>query len=536
MAGDLDLDGGNIAGVHTLSGAKDANNNPVPLTLADVGTLRGTTDGQGGTSAVKVAGDLNLDAGNLAGVCTLSGAKDANNNPLPLTLADVGTLRGRTDEQGNTSAVKVAGDLDLDGGNLAGLRMLSGAKDANNNPVPLTLADVGTLRGTTDGQGNTSAVKVAGDLNLDGGNLAGVRTLSGARDANNDPVPVTLADWGTLRGTTDGQGNTSAVKVAGYLNLDGGNLAGVRTLSGARDANNDPVPVTLADVGTLRGTTDGQGGTSAVKVAGDLDLDGGNLAGVRTLSGAKDANNNPVPLTLADVGTLRGTTDGQGGTSAVKVAGDLDLDGGNLAGVRTLSGAKDAKNNPVPVKLADGGTLRGTTEGQGGTSAVKVAGDLDLDGGNLAGVRTLSGAKDANNNPVLLTLADVGTLRGTTDGQGNTSAVKVAGDLNLDGGNLAGVRTLSGAKDANNNPVPVTLADVGNPEGHDRRTGQQQCREGRGRADSHRDHYGQSQWYRNTCWPCDHCWPCNHSNHSSHSNHSYHSNHSNHGNKGGTET
>ena len=461
----LDLDGGNLAGVRTLSGAKDANNNPVPVTLADVGTLRGMTDGQGNTSAVKVAGNLDLDGGNLAGVRTLSGAKDANNNPIPVTLADVRTLRGTTDGQGNTSAVKVAGDLDLDGGNLAGVRTLSGAKDANNNPVPVTLADLGTLRGTTDGQGNTSAVKVAGDLDLDGGSLAGVRTLSGAKDANNNPVPVTLADVGTLRGTTDGQGNTSAVKVAGDLDLDGGNLAGVRTLSGAKDANNNPVPVTLADVGTLRGTTDGQGNTSAVKVAGDLDLDGGNLAGVRTLSGAKDANNNPVPVTLADVGTLRGTTGGQGNTSAVKVAGDLDLDGGNLAGVRTLSGAKDANNNPVPVTLADVGTLRGTTDGQGNTSAVKVAGDLDLDGGNLAGVRTLSGAKDANNNPVPVTLADVGTLRGTTDGQGNTSAVKVAGDLDLDGGNLAGVRTLSGAKDANNNPVPVTLADVGTLRG-----------------------------------------------------------------------
>ena len=188
-----------------------------------------------------------------------------------------------------------------------------------------------------------------------------------------------------------------------------------------------PVPVTLADVGTLRGTTDGQGGTSAVKVAGDLDLDGGNLASVRTLSGAKDANNNTVPVTLAEPGTLRGTTDGLGNTSAVKLAGDLDLDGGNLAGVHTLSGAKDANNNPVPVTLADVGTLRGTTDGQGGTIAVKVAGDLDLDGGNLAGVRTLSGAKDANNNTVPVTLADVGTLRGTTDGHGNTSAARWRG-------------------------------------------------------------------------------------------------------------
>ena len=403
-----------------------------------MGTLRGTTDGHGNTSAVKVAGDLDLDGGNLAGVHTLSGAKDANNNPVPVTLADVGTLRGTTDGQGGTSAVKVAGNLDLDGGNLAGVRTLSGAKDANNNTVPLTLADVGTLRGTTDRHGNTSAVRVAGDLDLDGGNLTGVHTVSGAKDANNNPVPVTLADVGTLRGTTDGHGNTSAVKVAGDLDLDGGNLAGVRTLSGAKDANNNPVPVTLADVGTLRGTTDGHGNTSAVKVAGDLDLDGGNLAGVRTLSGAKDANNNPVPVTLADVGTLRGTTDGHGNTSAVKVAGDLDLDGGNLAGVRTLSGARDANNNPVPVTLADVGTLRGTTDGHGNTSAVKVAGDLDLDGGNLAGVRTLSGARDANNNPVPVTLADVGTLRGTTDGQGGTSAVKVAGGLTVMTGTITG--------------------------------------------------------------------------------------------------
>ena len=168
----------------------------------------------------------------------------------------------------------------------------------------LTVDGATTLKGDLTVQGQ--------QLDLDSGNLAGVRTLSGAKDANNNPVPVTLADVGTLRGTTDGQGNTSAVKVAGNLDLDGGNLASVRTLSGAKDANNNPVPMTLADVGTLRGTTDGQGNTSAVKVAGDLDLDGGNLAGVRTLSGAKDANNNPVPMTLADVGTLRGTTDRTG--------------------------------------------------------------------------------------------------------------------------------------------------------------------------------------------------------------------------------
>ena len=95
-------------------------------------------------------------------------------------------------------------------------------------------------------------------------------------------------------------------------------------MSGAKDANNNTVAVTLADVGTLRGTTDRHGNTSAVRVAGDLDLDGGNLTGVHTLSGAKDANNNPVPVTLADVGTLRGTTDGQGGTSAIYTLTDND--------------------------------------------------------------------------------------------------------------------------------------------------------------------------------------------------------------------
>ena len=228
MAGDLDLDGGNLTGVHTLSGAKDANNNPVAVTLADVGTLKGTTDGHGNTSAVKVAGGLDLDGGNLASVHTLSGAKDANNNPVPVTLADVGTLKGTTDGHGNTSAVRVSGDLDLDGGNLTGVHTLSGAKDANNNTVAVTLADVGTLKGTTDGHGNTSAVKVAGDLDLDSGNLAGVHTLSGAKDANNNPVPVTLADVGTLRGTTDGQGNTR-LTVTGTIT---GNLNGTATNAG----------------------------------------------------------------------------------------------------------------------------------------------------------------------------------------------------------------------------------------------------------------------------------------------------------------
>ena len=255
----------------------------------------------GGT--LDVTGSTNLNDGALGGKLTV-GKETTLKDKLtvvgdratglggPLTVDGATTMRGDLTVQGQ--------QLDLDGGNLAGVHTLSGAKDANNDPVPATLADVGGLRGTTDGQGNTSAVKVAGDLDLDGGNLAGVRTVSGAKDANNNPVPETLADGGTLRGTTDGQGNTSAVKVAGDLDLDGGNLAGVHTLSGAKNANNDPVPLTLADVGTLRGTTDGQGGTSAVKVAGDLNLDAGNLAGVRTVSGAKDANNNPVPVTLAD--------------------------------------------------------------------------------------------------------------------------------------------------------------------------------------------------------------------------------------------
>ena len=89
----------------------------------------------------------------------------------------------------------MAGDLDLDGGNLAGVRTLSGAKDANNNPVPVTLADVGTLRGTTDGQGNTSAVKVAGDLDLDGGNLAGFARCQAPRMPTTTPSPCCWRTW-----------------------------------------------------------------------------------------------------------------------------------------------------------------------------------------------------------------------------------------------------------------------------------------------------------------------------------------------------
>ena len=50
--------GSNLAGVHTVSGARDDTN---PVTLADVGTLKGTTGRHGNTSAVKVAGDLVVD-------------------------------------------------------------------------------------------------------------------------------------------------------------------------------------------------------------------------------------------------------------------------------------------------------------------------------------------------------------------------------------------------------------------------------------------------------------------------------------------
>ena len=211
---------------------------------------------------------------------------------------------------------------------------------------------VGGTLGVTRNIAVGGTLDVTGSTNLNDGALGGKLTV--AKETTLKDKLTVVGDKATGLGgalTVDGATTLKGdLTVQGQqLDLDGGNLAGVRTLLGAKDANNNPVPLTLADVGTLRGTTDGQGGTSAVKVAGDLDLDGGNLAGVRTLSGAKDANNNPVPLTLADVGTLRGTTDRHGNTSAVKVAGDLDLDGGNLAGVHTLSGAKDANNNPVPV-------------------------------------------------------------------------------------------------------------------------------------------------------------------------------------------
>ena len=245
-----------------------------------------------GTHATEVGGSLTVDgattlnntltvvgnkATGLGGALTVDGETTLKKKlkvegTHAMELGGSLTVDGATTLKGN---LIVQGDLDLDGGNLARIHAVSGARDANNDTVPVKLADVGTLKGTTDRHGNTSAVKVAGDLDLDGGNLAGVHTVLGANDDNNDTIFVTLADVGTLKGTTDRHGNTSAVKVVGRLTVTGnitGNLSGTATTADhataattATNAGHATTAATATTAGHATTATNADHATTAAK-------------------------------------------------------------------------------------------------------------------------------------------------------------------------------------------------------------------------------------------------------------------------------
>ena len=569
ITGDLDLDGAamglsslSVSGASTLGagvtttgmqGYTGAVSLDADVVLSASEVQFGSTV-SGGSNALTITGDLDLD-GEAAGLSVLS-VSGASTLGAGVTTTGVQTYTGAVSldadvvlsasevqfgstVSGDSNALTITGDLDLDG-EAAGLSLLSvsGASDLGagvtttgvqtytgvvrlSAGVTLT-GQSGSFTGGIDGGGNDLVLNFSADTTLGGSgsvkftNIGILTTGGGGRTIIGGDITTTGRQWymdaveltegvvltaSEVRFGSTLSGGGQSLTITGDLDLDGAATGlSLLSVSGASDLGADVTTTGVqaytgamsldADVvltaSEVRFGSTLSGGGNALRITGDLDLDGAatglsllsvsgasdlgadvTTTGVQTYTGAVTLSAG-VTLT-GQSGSFTGGIDGGGNDLTLNFSADTTLGGGgsvkftNIGILTTGGGGKTIIGGDITtigrqwymdaVELTGGVVLSasevrfGSTLSGGGQS-LTITGDLDLDGEAMGlsslsvsgastlgagvtttGVQTYTGAVSLDSD-VVLSASEV-RFGSTLAGGGN--ALTITGDLDLDG-------------------------------------------------------------------------------------------------------
>ncbi|MGQ0548671.1 MAG: beta-propeller fold lactonase family protein [Armatimonadota bacterium] len=161
-------------------------------------------------------------------------------------------------------------------------------------PAPVPPAPTSELYVANNG--NNSVTVYAATAN---GNIAPIRTISGGATGLNGPSGVALDGAGNLYVANFSPFPIPSHSVTVYAAGANGNVAPIRTISGAATGLNMPADVVTDGVGTLYVANNG-GNTVTVYGAGAT----GNVFPIRTIIGAATGLSGPTGLTVDGVGIL----------------------------------------------------------------------------------------------------------------------------------------------------------------------------------------------------------------------------------------
>ena len=420
-------------------------------------------------------GTATMSSGALSGVTTITGSGLATVGSLDVddVLVDGATI-GHTDDTDlvtlSNGTVTVAGTLAAttltgDGSGITGVSASSLKSD------DITEGDAAVTISTSTGAINLtpatgSAVVLDGSVNVDGGAVTGATTITASGAITGGSV-------------TDGTATMSSGALSGVTTITGSGLATVGSLDvddvlvdGATIGHTDDTDlVTLSNgtvtvAGTLAATTltgDGSGitGVSASSLKSDDITEGDAAVTISTSTGAI----NLTPATGSAV-VLDGSVNVDGGavtgattiTASGAITGGSVTDGtatmssGALSGVTTITGSGLATVGSLDVDdvLVDGATIGHTDDTDLVTlsnGTVTVAGTLAAttltgDGSGITGVSASSLKSDD------ITEGDAAVTISTSTGAINLtpatgSAVVLDGSVNVDGGAVTGVTTIT---------------------------------------------------------------------------------------------
>ncbi len=321
---------GNVGAVNaTLTGNLGAVNGTF---TGNVGAVDGTFSGNGsfgGTLGVTGATTLGNTLA-VTGATTLTGDLAANANvALGNDAADVITVTGTTNYDGDVNLIGATSDFDVDGTvNVDGHTELNATLNVDGNTT------IGGTLGVTGNGSFAANLSVAGATTLNGAtqinNTLGVTgattlgntlTVAGATQINNTlgvTGTATMADVNAANGTFSGTlGVTGATTLGNTLGVTGATTLGnTLTVAGATQVNNTFGATGAATLGSTLGVT---GATT--------------LGDALTVAGATQVNNTLGVTGATTLGSTLGVTGNTTVGGTLEVTGASTLTGGIVGGV-----------------------------------------------------------------------------------------------------------------------------------------------------------------------------------------------------------
>ena len=243
----------------------------------------------------------------------------------------------------------------------------------------------------------------------------------------------------------DNAGNNS---VTVYSRTGNGNVAPLRTISGAATGLNSPEGLTVDTVNNEIFVANDFPANGTVNVYGLTAV--GNVAPLRTISGATTAMDTPRGIVVDTVNNELIVV--QVSTPAITVYARTA--NGNVAPLRTISGAATGLVGPIGVSVdtANNEIAVANISGNSITVYSRTA------NGNVAPLRTISGAATSISTPESVVIDPVNNELSVT----NFSTPSITVYSRTATGNAAPLRTITGAATGLSRPVGIALDGVNN--------------------------------------------------------------------------
>jgi uncharacterized repeat protein (TIGR03803 family) len=398
-------DGSGFQILHSFAGGSSDGLIPVAsLVLDRSGNLYGMTVG-GGTGSQAIIFKVKTDATGYQVLRTFVDTLDGSAPSGSLILSGSNTLYGTMAYGGSSSSGTVFG-VNTDGNLFQVLHAFAGFVSDGGFPLASVIADgSGHFYGTTL-YGGSSIFGTVFRIKSDGTGFQLLHAFSGGPNDGGQPLaPLILDRTGNLYGTNLG----GVFK----LRTDGSGFQLLHIFLGGADDGLGPVAaLDLDDFGNLYGTTP-KGGASDAGTVFRMRTDGTGFQLLHTFTygSASDGSEPYASLFLDGFGNVYGTT-AQGGPSDLGTVFKVRTDGTGFQLLHSFVGGADDGLNPRSSLTADGsGSLYGTTEG-GGLSSAGVIFKIAADGTSYQLVHSFTGATEGGSPFVILD--GLGNLYGAT--------------------------------------------------------------------------------------------------------------------------
>jgi uncharacterized repeat protein (TIGR03803 family) len=312
-----------------------------------------------------------------------------------------------------------------------------------------------TLYGMTQG-GGTIAEGTVFKLNADGTGFGLLHSFTGGLNDGNTPNGSLTLSGSTLYGMTQGGGTVTGGGTVFQLGADGTGFGLLHRFTGTATDGRGPLGSLALSGPALFGMTS-QGGTANLGTVFSVNADGTGFTLLHSFTGGPADGQTPsFSAPILSGSAVYGMTAG-GGTAGLGAVYRMNADGTGFSLLHSFVAATGDGWQPYGSLTLVGSTLYGMTR-QGGGGAGTIF-EMNADGTGYRILHTFTGTAGGGDgaNPVGPLTAVGSKLYGTTP-TGGTSALGVLFDINLDGTGYQVLHSFAGGPFEPANPGDVVLS------------------------------------------------------------------------------